>query len=86
MGIDCELKEAGTFLYRASVGAGLLEHELDHLFVGRFDGAPLPDETEVAEWRWVSIDDVHTDLITNAESYAAWFAPALAALERAPAR
>jgi len=83
MGIDSELREAGTFLYRANVGAELIEHELDHLFVGRFDGVPLPDETEVVESRWVSVGDVHADLITNADSYAAWFAPALAALEKA---
>lgn len=81
MGIDCELAAAGSFLYRADVGAGLVEHELDHLFIGRFDGVPSPDINEVVEWRWASPRDVELDLIANPDRYAAWFAPALAALQ-----
>jgi isopentenyl-diphosphate delta-isomerase len=82
MGIDCDLCAAGSFLYRADVGAGLVEHELDHLFVGQFDGVPSPEENEIVEWQWVSPNDIELDLIANPERYAAWFAPALAALQR----
>jgi isopentenyl-diphosphate delta-isomerase len=82
MGVDCDLRAAGSFLYRADVGAGLVEHELDHLFVGQFDGVPSPEENEVVEWQWVSPSDIELDLIANPERYAAWFAPALAALQR----
>src|SRR4029079_1891210 len=85
MGVDCELRDVGAFLYRADVGAGLVEHELDHLMIGRFDGVPSPDENEVAEWRWASPHDIERDLIANHERYAAWFAPALAALQRSGA-
>jgi len=53
MGFDCEPAPAGTFVYRAEVG-GLVEHEYDHVFVGRHETDPLPDPAEVSEWRWQS--------------------------------
>src|SRR5688500_8369765 len=34
MGIGTDLAEAGVFTYHASVGAGLMEHEIDHVFSG----------------------------------------------------
>lgn len=72
MGIDCPLEPAGTFVYRAEVGAGLVEHELDHLFTGRFDGEPAPDPGEVATWRWVGAADLARELAAAPERFSAW--------------
>jgi isopentenyl-diphosphate delta-isomerase len=83
MGIACELKAAGSFIYRADVGSGLIEHELDHLLIGRFDGEPVPTTSEVVEWRWSSLAEVRSDLAARPDAYAAWFPDALNALERA---
>jgi isopentenyl-diphosphate delta-isomerase len=83
MGISCSLTEAGSFIYRADVGAGLVEHELDHLLVGRFDGGPAPAENEVVEWRWSSLEEVKGDLAAHPDLYAAWFPHALEAFDRA---
>ena len=82
MGIACGLTPAGSFIYRADVGSGLVEHELDHLLIGRFDGDPLPAKSEVVEWRWTSLEDVRRDLAEHPEIYTAWFPDALTALER----
>lgn len=82
MGISCALAAAGSFIYQADVGAGLVEHELDHLLIGRFDGRPQPARREVAEWRWSSLEDVRRDLVERPDAYAAWFGDALSALER----
>lgn len=79
MGIACPLTATTAFIYRADVGAGLVEHELDHLLVGRFDGEPHPAAEEVVEWRWSAIDDVQRDLAEHPEQYAAWFPAALEA-------
>jgi isopentenyl-diphosphate Delta-isomerase len=80
MGIASALTSAGSFIYRADVGAGLVEHELDHLLIGRFDGDPTPAASEVVEWRWSSLDDIGRDLAEHPGSYAAWFPAALDAL------
>jgi isopentenyl-diphosphate delta-isomerase len=77
LGFDCPLQPAGTCLYRRALPGGLIEHELDHIFVGRFDGVPSPDPDEVAEWKWVQVDDVAADLRVHPERYSAWFGLAL---------
>jgi isopentenyl-diphosphate delta-isomerase len=82
MGVACPLTTAGWFIYRADVGNGLVEHELDHLLIGRFDGDPVPAANEVAEWRWASLDDLRRDLEANAERYTTWLPHALRALAR----
>ena len=58
MGVECALEPRGSFSYRAILGNGLVEHEIDHLFVGTFQGSPAPDASEVAEWRWMDLNDV----------------------------
>lgn len=83
MGISCALEHVGTFVYRAPVGSGLVEHELDHLFVGRFDGVPRPDPAEVEEWRWEHLEEVERDLAARPDAYVVWLRPVLAALSRA---
>ena len=77
LGFDCPLHTAGTCLYRRALPGGLIEHELDHIFVGCFDGVPSPDPDEVAEWKWVQVDDVAADLVVHPERYSAWFGLAL---------
>lgn len=77
MGIECSLHSAGSFVYRAQLGE-LVEHEYDHVFAGRLDGDPRPDPAEVAEWRWMSPDELARDLETHPERYTVWVAKALA--------
>jgi len=73
MGFDCPLKPAGTFVYRADVGNGLMEHEFDHVFIGTFDGAVNPNPEEVMECAWWSVSDIRNGLQTYPETFAAWF-------------
>ncbi|HXY32344.1 MAG TPA: isopentenyl-diphosphate Delta-isomerase [Gemmatimonadaceae bacterium] len=72
MGIDCPLREVLTFRYRADVGSGLVENELDHVYVGEFDGAPAPDPAEVSEWRWVSLPELEASIAVAPAEYTAW--------------
>jgi len=80
MGFDCALTPAGSFLYRREVGGALVEHELDHVFHGRHDAAPHPDDTEVSEWRWAAPADALADAEAHPERYTPWFALAMAEL------
>ena len=82
LGIDCAPQPAFGFVYRAPLGNGLVEHEYDHVPVGRFDGRPLPDANEVAAWRWAEPEELRADLRDNPSRYAAWFSLALERLER----
>ena len=80
MGFDCDLSPAGTFLYRAEVGGGLVEHELDHLFTGRHDADPSPDPAEAGEWRWQLPQDALAEAEAHPERFTPWFPLALRAL------
>jgi isopentenyl-diphosphate Delta-isomerase len=72
MGFECPLSFAFKFEYRAQVG-DLVEHELDHCFVGMHEGAALPNSAEVAEWMWMDADAVSLDLFEDPDAYTAWF-------------
>ncbi|MBU7047042.1 MAG: isopentenyl-diphosphate Delta-isomerase [Theionarchaea archaeon] len=76
MGFDCELKEIFSFIYKAKVGT-LTEHELDHVFIGMYDGDVHPDPGEVGGYRWVTIESLRKDVQTHPEAYTEWFKIAL---------
>ena len=81
MGLVCDLAPAFSFLYRADVDEGLVEHEFDHVFLGRVDADPLPDQREVSEWRWQAPALVRLELDRRPEAFTAWFAPLFDRLE-----
>ncbi len=73
MGFDCELNFVGKFRYYAAFDNGLFENEIDHVYVGVWDGTPKPHPDEVAEYAWVMPDDIKQRLHTNAHDFTAWF-------------
>jgi isopentenyl-diphosphate delta-isomerase len=72
MGLDCELREAFEFLYRAELDGALVEHEYDHVFVGTYEGEPSPDASEVEDWRWLSVDELRRGLREDPHRYSHW--------------
>lgn len=79
------LAEVGAFTYRATDPVtGSVEHEYDHVLVGRASGEPHVDPDEVAEWRWADTLWLRADLRSRPSSYAPWFAAVLDIAESAP--
>ncbi len=72
MGFDINLEEAFHFIYKAKVG-NLTEHELDHVFVGEYDGEVSPDPEEVEEYVWAELEQIREDMKTHPENYTEWF-------------
>ena len=72
MGFDCDFDFAFSFEYRAQVG-DLIEHELDHVFVGTWSASPQPSPEEVADWTWMDADTVSLELFETPEAYTEWF-------------
>jgi isopentenyl-diphosphate delta-isomerase len=73
MGFVTDLEETTSFIYKAPFDNGLTEHELDHILIGYFDGTPNLNEDEVADWKWMSLEEVKTDMAINPNLYTAWF-------------
>ena len=73
MGFVTELKETISFIYKAPFDNGLTEHEFDHVMVGYYNDEPEINLDEVANWKWMPLKDVKTDIGTHPELYTEWF-------------
>lgn len=80
LGANATLEPAGSFRYRAELEGSLVEHEIDHVFVGRIEGPLEPDPREVCDLRWVSAEALHRELNGEPARFTAWFASALRCL------
>ncbi|MDE3723555.1 isopentenyl-diphosphate Delta-isomerase [Nocardiopsis sp. N85] len=66
------LREAGTVTYRhPDPESGLVEHEYNHLFVGRADRPTRPDPREVAEVRAVTPGEL--ERLRAEAPFSVWF-------------
>ncbi|HTF04267.1 MAG TPA: isopentenyl-diphosphate Delta-isomerase [Bacteroidia bacterium] len=73
MGIRCDLNHAFAFTYRAELDHDLIEHELDHIFIGRTDAVPNPDPGEVSGWKYFSTQELETALKESPDQFTEWF-------------
>ena len=73
LGIDAELQEKFHFIYKADVGQDLWEHELDHVFTGSFSGDVNLNKDEVAEIRYISMEDLDNEMNEHPENFTEWF-------------
>jgi len=83
MGFDCALEPLFSFVYRAELDNGMIEHELDHVFLGIHEGDPVPDPDEVAAWRWSDPHRIRRALADRPAAFTAWFALAFGELGHA---
>ena len=73
LGIKCECREVFKFMYRAEFENGLVEHEIDHVFFGQYNGKVFPNVDEVEEIRWVSLDKLGEEMSDHPENFTYWF-------------
>lgn len=73
MGFTTELEKLFSFTYRAAFGNGLIEHELDHVFAGLYDGPVIPDPTEVMDTAYRPLSWISAMLETDPEAFTVWF-------------
>ena len=75
--LKCALKRSFAFTYRAEFGNGWIEHEFDHVFVGRSDKVPTLLSSEADDWCWMSVSDLRRDLVRRPWRYSPWLKIAL---------
>jgi isopentenyl-diphosphate Delta-isomerase len=73
MGIDVRPNYAYKFIYKAHLDQNLTEHELDHVFIGKYDGEPKMNSDEVDDWKFVKIEWLKEDIKNNPSHYTEWF-------------
>lgn len=70
MNIKCKLTKIGVFKLAEEIGGGYAWNELDHIFVGKFNGQAKPNHKEVENVKWVSIDSLKQDMLENPSKYS----------------
>ncbi len=73
MGLTCNLVPAFSFIYRAVLEDGLVEHELDHVLIGHSNMLPTLNEEEVADFRYASMVNIRAELKQDDGRFTAWF-------------
>ncbi len=75
-GMDCPLSPYMDFVYRAEDPQGRgVEHEHVTILTGEAaEDAPLkPNPDEIAEWKWVKVNELQKDMKADPDAYAPWF-------------
>jgi isopentenyl-diphosphate Delta-isomerase len=73
MGFDCDLTYAFTLRYRANLDKGLVENEIDHVYVGHYDGHFEVNPDEVANYKWVGVSALQKEIDSNPDNFTVWF-------------
>ncbi|ACY40212.1 isopentenyl-diphosphate delta-isomerase [Blattabacterium sp. (Blattella germanica) str. Bge] len=72
MGFDCFLEEKFCFTYHEFLSNGLIENELDHVFVGYYEKSPIINYKEVENWKWISLNELIKNVHLYPDSYTIW--------------
>jgi len=81
LGFITPLKKIFSFVYRADVENDLIEHEFDHVFAGQFSGNIIPNKNEVADVKYMDMNEIRKDIDQNPDHFTSWFKIAFPKME-----
>jgi len=74
LGCSCPLHFLFKFRYQAQFDATSAEHELCSVFIGRLNGQPRINRSEICAWRWVRPEALEEELGgAHAGKFTPWF-------------
>lgn len=73
MGISASLEPLFHFTYRAEFDNGLIEHELDHVLVGRSNQLPQLNHEEAIDFEYLSLEAIRKEIASKPEQFTPWF-------------
>lgn len=77
LGVQCACEEKFSFTYYHKFREDLYEYEVDHVFIGTYTGEIKLNPEEAMDAKWVSFDELETDVLEHPEKYTVWFITAL---------
>jgi isopentenyl-diphosphate delta-isomerase len=73
LGLVAEVEEVHVVRYEAHDPiSGNTEMEHDHILVGKISTNPIPNPEEVQDYRWLTIDELNSEIEKQPESFAPW--------------
>ena len=73
LGFTCSLKYVDKFYYRAVYKDVGSEEEICAILTGQYDGRIMPNPDEIAEHRWIKIEDLKKEMKKKPEIFPPWF-------------
>ena len=74
VGIRCnDLKELFVFNYFSKYKDDLFEYEIDHVLLGDYDGNFVLNRDEVNNMKWITFEELESEMINNPQKFATWF-------------
>lgn len=73
IGIEANISFLYSFIYKYEFHNDLIEHELDHVFIGETEAQPYLNPDEVEDFKWVDWMELTTDIHVNEQKYSFWF-------------
>ncbi|TFG95447.1 MAG: isopentenyl-diphosphate delta-isomerase [Calditrichales bacterium] len=73
LGISTPLKYLYTFQYQATYKTIGSENERCAVLIGHSDAPVSVNKNEIAEWKYISLDKLNTELAGQGETYTPWF-------------
>ncbi len=73
LNIAAELEFVYHFCYQAEFSDAGSENELCHVFLGKIDGEPHPNDSEIESIRFISAADLSAELAIHPQRFTPWF-------------
>lgn len=72
LGVSTDLERLFTFQYHAAFEDKGSEREVCSVFLGHTDDPIRANEHEIADWKWIAIEELETVLDREGERYTPW--------------
>jgi len=73
LGLTASMLYLYKFQYQAAFKDIGSENELCSVYIGKSDSIPQVNKTEIADWKYISRDELNNQLDTHPEEYTPWF-------------
>lgn len=72
LGFTCNIEFLFKFKYMAKYDENWGEHEVDHVFLGYYNGLVHPNPMEVDDFKFVDLEKLRIDIDSNHDNYTPW--------------
>ena len=73
MGFDSDFIEIGQMLYKSEFPNGLIEHELDHIFIASYQDQKVNiNPEEVTSFRWIGRKQLEKEIKQSPSQFSYW--------------
>ena len=73
LNMSCRLEHIFSFTYRVALENSLVEHEFDHVFIGRTNHTPDFNKDEISNIKWIDIDHLLEKVKKEPNEFTFWF-------------